>query len=321
MKADKSPKRLWLVLEGEGVSSNLIFLCKHDWNVRHVLTPHAHSAHEFIYIVGGEGEINSNDVDYCLGKGDLLLVEPESVHKGTAHPENPFELLTLGYNFGADRVYADPALFGLDSIFLELYLAYKRKIKAPLIHNCERLQNVLFNLLDETIDNQRCRKELMRAYLIQFFTFLIRKLEPKIESDSASPDVAEAIIKAKKHIQSHFHEPIVLEDIAQVACLSQSHFCRLFKQETGFTPIEYLNSVRLEYAKTLLLYSNYTLTEIADRVGFSSIHYFSRCFKKYEGVSPLYYRQTESTFLNRSAPAGRLLQPEDMDHHELSKFL
>jgi AraC-like DNA-binding protein len=320
MEADKSPERLWLVLEGEGVSSNLIFLCKHFWNVQHVLTPHAHAAHEFIYIVGGEGEINSNDVEYRLTHGDLLLVEPESVHKGAAHPENPFELLTLGYNFSADRVYADPALFGLDSIFLEHYYAYKRKTKAPLIHNCERIQNVLFNLLDETIDNQRCRKELMRAYLILFFTFLIRKLEPYIDSDPASPDVAEAIIKAKKYIQSHFHEPITLEDIAQVACLSQSHFCRLFKQETSFTPIEYLSSVRLENAKTLLLYSNYTLTEIADRVGFSSIHYFSRCFKKYEGVSPLLYRQTKSISQTRPGSEGHL-QNAQMDHHELSKFL
>lgn len=294
MNARSPSEKVWLVLEGEGISHNLVFLCKHYWNVRYVLMPHAHSAYEFIYIVGGEGEICSNDIGYRLTCGDLLVIEPKTIHKGSAHPENPFELLTLGYNFNAKRVYADPALFGLDQVFLEFYQAYKQKTKLPIIRDCLPIQGVLFNLLDETMDNQRCRKELMRAFLIQFFTLLIRKLENFVEDQRPSPDTAEAIIRAKKYIQSHYHEPITLEDIAGAACLSQSHFCRLFKQETGFTPIEYLNSVRLENAKTLLLYSNYTLTEIADRVGFSSIHYFSRCFKKHEGISPLSYRQIKS---------------------------
>jgi AraC-like DNA-binding protein len=320
MKADTSQKKVWLVLEGEGVSSNLKFLCRHFWNVQYVLMPHTHSAHEFIYIVSGAGEISSNDIEYRLTQGDLLLVEPKRIHKGQAHPENPFELLTLGYNFSADRVYADPALFGLDSIFLELYRAYKRKTKLPLIYNCQKIENVLFNLLEETMDNQRCRKELMRALLILFFTFLIRKLESFVDAEPATPDAAEAIIKAKKYIQSHSHEPITLEDIAQVACLSQSHFCRLFKLETDFTPIEFLNSVRLENAKTLLLYSNYTLTEIADRVGFSSIHYFSRCFKKYEGVSPLLYRQNKSISQFQQNSDDIEHQPT-LDYNEYFKYL
>ena len=293
MATDNQVRRIWLVLKDEGVSDNLDFLCKHFWSANYELTPHIHRAHELIFVTGGQGTLYSNDVGYQLNRGDLLVVEPGTVHKGRAHPENPFELFTLGYHFQADRLYADPALFGLDNLFLELFKLYKHQTKRTLVPNCDQLDEVLNDLFQETIEKQSYRQELMRSYLIQFFVLLARKLKAYVDRNHSTLDTVEAIIRAKKHIHTHFQQPLTLEDIARVACLSPSHFCRIFKQETDYTPIEFLNSVRFENAKTLLLFSNFTLTEIADRIGFSSIHYFSRTFKKHQGISPLAYRQAK----------------------------
>jgi len=301
MNGTTPKEKQWFVLEGQNVSPNLVFLCKHFWNVHYVCKPHTHLEYELIYIVGGEGELASDNINYRLAPGDLLVVEPGETHTGSAHPENPFEMLTLGYQFNARRLYADPALFGLDQVFLHLLQAYKKKYKRYAIHDCGCIEPVLTKLLEETIHDRRCRKELMRAYLIEFFTLMIRKIESLVDLQAESLDSVEAIIRAKRFIQSNFHKPINLEEIADAACLSKSHFCRVFKEETGFTPIEYVNFIRLEKAMTLLWYSNYTLTEIAEHVGFSSIHYFSRSFKKHNGVSPLQYRQQK---MQSDTPSG-----------------
>ena len=189
-------------------------------------------------------------------------------------------MITIGYNFYDYRLYADPVLYGMDQVFLDLFKKYKIKTNRPIIPNCRQISKTLKDLFAEALDKQLFWQETMRACLIQFFIFLGRKLKIYVDFDNIASDKVESIIRTKKYIGSNFHKPLCLENIARVACLSQSHFCRIFKQETGFTPVEYLNSVRLENAKTLLLYSNFTLTEIADMTGFSGIHYFSRIFKK-----------------------------------------
>ena len=291
MVNSKDIRRIWLEVKDEGISNNLMFISKHFWDVNHETAPHVHQNHELIYVFGGQGHIYSNNVTYTLSQGDLLVVEPDVVHQGRTHSENPFQMITIGYNFYDYRLYADPVLYGLDQVFLNLFKKYKIKTNRPIIPNCRQISKTLKDLFAEALDKQLCWQEKMRACLIQLFIFLGRKLKIYVASDNIDSDKVESIIRTKKYIASSFHKPLCLEDIARVACLSQSHFCRIFKKETGFTPVEYLNSVRLENAKTLLLYSNFTLTEIADMTGFSGIHYFSRIFKKNEGLSPSRYRQ------------------------------
>jgi AraC-like DNA-binding protein/mannose-6-phosphate isomerase-like protein (cupin superfamily) len=299
MKMNNSSEKIWLSLKNKGISDQLNFLCKHFWQVHYALMPHAHSTHEFIFVSGGMGTIISQNVAYNLSQGDLLLVEPNSIHEGVASPDNPFEIFTIGYNLTPNRFFSDPALFGLDSIFMELFKAFKDKTKLPVIYGCHEIKNIIYNLICELNDNKSCRKELIRAYLIQFFALLIRKLETCVDKNRLKNVHIEAIVKAKNFMQDHFNSPITLVDISGVACLSPSHFCRIFKKQTSSTPIEYLNNLRMEKAKTLLLHSNFTLTEIADKVGFSSIHYFSRCFKKLRGISPLSYRQDKNMIEHR----------------------
>mgnify|MGYP001943253646 FL=1 len=68
--------------------------------------------------------------------------------------------------------------------------------------------------------------------------------------------------------------------------MSRSHFCRLFKEVTGQTLIEYVNDIRLSKAKAMLQDPNLSITEIALSTGFSDINYFSRLFKKTYQISP-----------------------------------
>ena len=81
-----------------------------------------------------------------------------------------------------------------------------------------------------------------------------------------------------------------LEEMARRVYLSPSYFSRVFRQETGETFSGYLNRLRIERSKELLRHKELRLTDIAQKVGFEDQSYFTKVFKKLEGVTPLRYR-------------------------------
>ncbi len=91
---------------------------------------------------------------------------------------------------------------------------------------------------------------------------------------------------AKAFLDTNYQKPILLADVAEKAHLSASHFHRLFKSVYGQTPAEYLQSVRLEKAKALLMTTDLSVETIALSCGFSSHRYFNTVFKKSTNLSP-----------------------------------
>jgi AraC-like DNA-binding protein len=99
-----------------------------------------------------------------------------------------------------------------------------------------------------------------------------------------------AIAKARKYIHQHLDSPLPLGAVARVAGLSESHFCRLFKEATGLTLTDYVNRCRVEWAKKELLKPDQRVSEIAFHVGYQSLSQFNRCFARIVGCSPTRWR-------------------------------
>ena len=96
------------------------------------------------------------------------------------------------------------------------------------------------------------------------------------------------------YMDRHYSEKISLDQIAQNMYLSPFYISRIFKSETGDTPINYLISLRMEKARALLLEKqNYSIQEIAQCVGYDDAYHFSKLFKKHYGNSPSQYRAKE----------------------------
>lgn len=96
--------------------------------------------------------------------------------------------------------------------------------------------------------------------------------------------------RARGEIMRDFKRDWSLDVMADLAGYSPSRFSALYKSTYGRSPVDDLINTRLENAKLLLLYSNMTVNDIAEAVGFSSIYYFSKHFKKKEGLSPLAFK-------------------------------
>ena len=109
-------------------------------------------------------------------------------------------------------------------------------------------------------------------------------------ADQSGPwrSVAHAVQHMNRYPDSNF----VLQDYATMCCMSKYHFSRVFKEVTGYSPIEYRNRIRIEHAKELLENGYLTMSEISDMLGYASPSYFSDAFKKQLGISPMEYRRS-----------------------------
>ena len=99
------------------------------------------------------------------------------------------------------------------------------------------------------------------------------------------------IEKAKSYIRDSYRKDISLDEVSREVDISPYYFSKLFKQETGGNFIEYLTEVRLRNARELLKDSQLSIKEICGESGYSDPNYFSRIFKKYEGVTPSEFRE------------------------------
>ncbi len=121
----------------------------------------------------------------------------------------------------------------------------------------------------------------MKKNLIDFALSCIDKIQNVKESRHRK------IIKdAITYIEKNYANQILLSDIAEVCGISPNYFCKIFKEETGKSFVDFLNELRINKAKELLLSTNLKSYEVAEKVGFSDYKYFSMIFKKYTGVSP-----------------------------------
>jgi len=99
------------------------------------------------------------------------------------------------------------------------------------------------------------------------------------------------LVKLEVYIQQHLSEPLPVTRLAEVACVSPGHFHALFREATGTTPGQYLTQARLERAQDLLRETRFSMSVIAEKVGFSSQSSLTHAFRRYLGRTPAEFRK------------------------------
>ncbi len=111
---------------------------------------------------------------------------------------------------------------------------------------------------------------------------------------------SDVVYKCIDYIKQNYDRKITLDDIAVYVSLSRSYLSKLFKDETGYSLFSYINHVRIEKSKELLLNDTISLVDVAGLCGFEDQSYFTKVFKKETGISPKRFRDNPSQ-ANRSA--------------------
>lgn len=149
------------------------------------------------------------------------------------------------------------------------------------------------NDLDEFGDHREY--ELLSEILSQLLSQQSKSLSrpPSVSSTKASTrtELASRLTRSVDYIHAHYHESISLDQLSVVACLSKYHYLRTFKEVFHCTPQQMIAKCRLEKAKSLVLSTNMSLSDIAISVGFSELAAFSRFFNRTMGISAQGYRK------------------------------
>ncbi len=118
---------------------------------------------------------------------------------------------------------------------------------------------------------------------------------------STKVEVYKKINDAKDYIDDNFHTEMKIEDAAKIACMSNFHFIRLFKNVFQDTPYQYITQKRLAKASSLIMKTDMSITEVCFEVGFSSLSSFSWLFKQKYGMSPEVARESYNSFEHKLA--------------------
>jgi AraC-like DNA-binding protein len=171
--------------------------------------------------------------------------------------------------------------------------------------NEEQFETILGAIGRKTLD-KKAQELLKTAYLhtrfveplrYQSMVTLLQSFAEQLSEHADSLAIIEegsepaAIAKARKYIHANLDQPLPLGQVARQAGLSESHFCRLFKDSAGLTLTDYVNRCRIDWAKRELLRPEARISEIAFLVGYQSLSQFNRSFARITGQSPTLYRR------------------------------
>lgn len=124
-------------------------------------------------------------------------------------------------------------------------------------------------------------------------------IEPVGQIESAKPQVQQAIREAMDYITMNCHKQMDPAMVAQHLHYNPDYFASLFRKQTGMTITQYLNKMRIELAKRLMVNENVSIKEAAYSSGFQDEKYFMRIFKRHEGMTPLAYKTAfQKSFIN-----------------------
>lgn len=251
---------------------------------------HCHDFIEIVIILKGKGHFIINDEKVLVSEGNVLILNPGTYHRSI--PDSP-HTLTECY-----LAFTDVDFVNAPRNFFPFFHGQKMLGKLP-----ERVKKEIFQLccsIDrESQSRNPGRYFMLKAYLIQVICLLLRFDRQEEIADQhclagyefKSPNKKYVVQQIMKYMENHYKEKISLDQIAENMYLSPFYISKLFKSETGDTPINYLISLRMKKAKELLdQNSTLSIQEAAAAVGYEDAYHFSKLFKKYYGLSPLYYK-------------------------------
>ncbi|MEF3301963.1 AraC family transcriptional regulator [Paenibacillus sp. GYB003] len=260
----------------------------------------SHDFWEMLYVDKGAFIVETEKGSHSLEQGELLFIEPNVFHSTRANGQvapNVF-VVTFECESPAMRFFKAGGPFHPEERERELLArmmeeggdAFGPDTSSPPRKRIVRQKNAPFG-------GEQMFVMLLSALLIM----LVRSTEaPKSKAklsaaarDKQESDLTDNVIA---YLESHLGDDITLDQICSAFSIGKTQLSILFKSKTGSSVIEYMNQLKIEKAKAYIREDIYNLTEIAELLGYNSLHYFSKHFKKVTGASPSEYAK----ILNRN---------------------
>ena len=232
--------------------------------------------HIIIYCVEGRGWVTINKKRMDISPSHFVVIPAQTPHKYGALEEDPWTIYWV--HFKGDIATNVVDLITNNSQNYLPYLSYNE-------NRIRLFEEICFNLeKGYTVDN-------LRYVNMIFYHFLSSLLYEEKYNQADKSNAKDPIGLTIEMMQKKINSNLTLNNLASFANLSVSHFSSLFKSNTGFSPVEYFNHLKIQQSCQELVFTQKLIKEIADKLGFDDQYYFSRIFTRYMGISPSEYRK------------------------------
>ncbi len=248
---------------------------------------HYHNAYEIYYLLEGQRNYFIKDRTYPVSKGDIVLINVHDIHKTTELDNAAYERILI--YFQKDFIY--PVMEHEKDIGLLNCFSSEHKVIRLRIPEQAFVQSILLKMVDENKKKPKGYLTYERILLAELLLFINRYMEEYQEGVDYNSQLHKKMSEVARYLMENYMHKLSLKKVADRFYITPCHLSRAFKKTTGFTFIEYLNSIRIKEAQKLLKETRKSVMQISELTGFDSQTHFGRVFKNMTGLSPLKYRK------------------------------
>lgn len=233
------------------------------------------SSYLFFIVENGSGTLHYNRTEYFLKKDSCVFIDCNNIYQH----ETSKDLWSLKWihfqGFSMKNIYSKYLERGGLPVFTPQDIT-------PFFDTWE-------TLFSDALSHDYLRDMHINEELSHLLTLLMQESwHPLKQTPSNATRTIESV---KAYIDENFQQKITLDNLSERYFINKYYLTRLFKDNYGMSVITYVNQLRITHAKQLLRFSDMPLEQIAYACGFESGYYFSKCFKKIEGITPSDYRK------------------------------
>ncbi len=266
----------------------------------------SHDFWEFLCVDKGEVNVLAGEKFHVLKKGDIIFHKPNEFHDVKSNGLIAPNLVVMSFSC------TSPVM----AFFEEKVLQISEPERLLLAQIIQEAKYVFAGRMDdpyqeELIPSESPRfagEQLIRLYLEQLLIQLIRRymvrpdqpINPTIVKSIKQKADGELFSQIQEYMESHICETLTIEQLCRSNSVGRSQLQKLFRTRSGYGAIEYFSRMKVDLAKQMIRENHYNFTQIADALGFSSIHYFSRQFKRITGMTPSEYASSIKALSDQS---------------------
>ncbi len=270
----------------------------------------ADSNHILVVVVAGECSFFIDDVEYPVSRGDTFYIPQGQLYLRKPHGDltctffylhfrtkGPAEMISgaaIRAKMAEIRTATDQETIRdtyLPTYYSsEIYLDYRSAAGDVADEITALLDKALAEMYRNDIESQL----IIALYASHVLALLTRQTLTRLLAESEvnlGEKIPLPLRKAMIFIRQNYTKRITLTQIAAYCSVSPQHMIRLFRSTLHVTPIQYINRLKIAHSKELMRTTGLSVKEIADEIGFESPYYYSRLFKKVEGVYPTAFKE------------------------------
>ena len=274
-------------LRDEIVISELFTVHYFEFSSNYNFTGESHNFWELVYVDKGEILARADDRQIPLRAGDIIFHKPNEFHSLTAAGDSAPSCAVVTFRASGDALRAlEGRIFHTGGV--------QRTLLSQIITDAQgAFDTPLSDLVTPKLHRRKIAplgsEQLLRIHLCELLLSVIRHdIMPASNSLKRNLDKG-LFMEICSFLEESVDKKLTLDDIARAAGISRTALKQLFRAEAGCGAYEYFIRLKIDRAKTYIRGDRYNFTQIAELLGYDSIHYFSRQFRKYVKMSPTEY--------------------------------